>query len=43
MKGLLTEESSGDGGLFDVLNGLWSRDDWETIREHFSIGVVGRF
>lgn len=31
---------SGDGGLHEVLNGLWSRGDWGDIRGTFPIGLV---
>lgn len=31
---------SGDGGLHDVLNGLWDRADWNEIKEDFHIGMV---
>jgi hypothetical protein len=34
-------EGAGDGGLHEVLNGLWSRPDWEEIRHSFHIGLVG--
>ena len=34
--------SLGDGGLHDVLNGLWNRRDWLEIKEDFHIGMVSQ-
>jgi len=31
---------SGDGLLHEVLNGLASRDDWDTVRTHLPLGLV---
>ena len=36
-----TDCPPGDGGLHEVLNGLWSRGDWGEIRGTFPIGLVG--
>ena len=31
---------SGDGGLYDITNGLFSRPDWKEVHDKFPIGLV---
>ena len=31
---------SGDGGLYEVINGLYSRPDWPRVGQQVRVGIV---